>query len=422
MSAATDILRVDTEGLSKLCSRNGLDWLGKELIQNAWDQDVTQVHLTIESVGHGRGRIIVTDDDPEGFLDLSHAYTLFAESNKKGNPLQRGRFNLGEKLVIAYCVETGGSVEILTTTGGFRFSKKDGRQRLRSKTATGSKITAEFRASKTALAEVEASLRTFIRPSGFPTTVNGEELILPIQVGAVTAPLPTVGVNEDGDLFRTTRQTLIEIYEARPGEKPMVYEMGIPVVENATPYHLNVMQKVPLNMERDAVTPGYSRKLCALAMNVTHERLTKEEAAKPWVAEALEADEIEREAVAKILDEKHGKKRVVHDPSNPEASAAAVANGYAVVYGGSHSSAAWGNIRDLTPVRTAPETFKDVGVDFSADGDDISIPEEKWTKEMRVIVAWAKHLHLWRGATPARSIGSWTLGATRRATGAACSC
>ena len=125
MSAATDILRVDTEGLSKLCSRNGLDWLGKELIQNAWDQDVTQVHLTIESVGHGRGRIIVTDDDPEGFLDLSHAYTLFAESNKKGNPLQRGRFNLGEKLVIAYCVETGGSVEILTTTGGFRFSKKD---------------------------------------------------------------------------------------------------------------------------------------------------------------------------------------------------------------------------------------------------------------------------------------------------------
>ena len=129
-------------------------------------------------------------------------------------------------------------------------------------------------------------------------------------------------------------------------------------------------------------------------MNVTHERLTKEEAAKPWVAEALEADEIEREAVAKILDEKHGKKRVVHDPSNPEASAAAVANGYAVVYGGSHSSAAWENIRDLTPVRTAPETFKDVGVDFSADGDDISIPEEKWTKEMRVIVAWAKHLHL----------------------------
>src|SRR5271166_5190602 len=45
----------------------------------------------------------VEDDDPEGFSSLTDSFTLFADSSKKGNVQQRGRFNLGEKLVIAMC-------------------------------------------------------------------------------------------------------------------------------------------------------------------------------------------------------------------------------------------------------------------------------------------------------------------------------
>lgn len=61
----------------------------------------------------GRALLEVTDDSPEGFADLTHAYTLFAESAKKGDPLKRGPFNLGEKLVLAI----SDTVQIATTTG-----------------------------------------------------------------------------------------------------------------------------------------------------------------------------------------------------------------------------------------------------------------------------------------------------------------
>jgi hypothetical protein len=42
---------------------------------------------------------------PGRVRDLSHAFTLFAESVKKGDAEKRGRFNLGEKLVLALCDE-----------------------------------------------------------------------------------------------------------------------------------------------------------------------------------------------------------------------------------------------------------------------------------------------------------------------------
>lgn len=390
---STDILAVSTKGLSQLSSRNGLNWLASELIQNAWDQKVSQVKMTIETIGHGKGRITVTDDDPEGFLDLTHAYTLFAESPKKGNPLQRGRFDLGEKLVIAYCVETGGSVEILTTSGGYHFSRRDGRKRLRRKTEAGSKVTAEFRASKETLAQMVEHVQTFIAPENFPTEINDEELLKRPPLTTFDDFMPTIAVNENGDLFKTTRKTTVEIIETYNGEQPMIYEMGIPVVENPTKYHINVQQKVPLNMERDNVTPTYSRKVCALVLNATRDLLSKEEASQPWVSEAMESDDIEAESVAKVLDEVHGKKRVMHDPNNPEASAAAIAAGYGVVYGGNHSKKAHENIRQHSPLSSATDKMKDAGVDFHPGGRDVTIPYEKWTDAMKVLAEYTAELH-----------------------------
>ena len=65
----------------------------------------------------------VEDDSPDGFQELHHAYTIFAESYKKTNPEKRGRFNLGEKLVLSICE----SATISTTTGTVEFLA-DGRR------------------------------------------------------------------------------------------------------------------------------------------------------------------------------------------------------------------------------------------------------------------------------------------------------
>ena len=91
---------VDKAGLAKLMAGRPKAFIVFELLQNAWDQNITEVDVTIESVpGTRNAQIAVIDDAPDGFADLRDAYTLFAESRKKANAEQRGRFNLGEKLV-----------------------------------------------------------------------------------------------------------------------------------------------------------------------------------------------------------------------------------------------------------------------------------------------------------------------------------
>src|SRR5215216_6778468 len=96
---------VDKAGLGRQAEEQGKGRLVGELVQNALDEPgVTQIVVNLAMVpGQPLADLTVEDDSPEGFRDLSHAYTLFAPSSKRGNPEQRGQFNLGEKLVLAVC-------------------------------------------------------------------------------------------------------------------------------------------------------------------------------------------------------------------------------------------------------------------------------------------------------------------------------
>jgi len=132
---------VDKQGLAQILERKDKEFALFELVQNAWDEPgVTKVSVTLEHQGWNKARLVVEDDAPEGFKDLSHAFTLFADSAKKANPEQRGRFNLGEKLVLAISDE----VTICTTKGGIRFDA-EGRHRLRSRQPVGSRIECRLR-------------------------------------------------------------------------------------------------------------------------------------------------------------------------------------------------------------------------------------------------------------------------------------
>src|ERR1700743_2027380 len=90
---------VDRAGLGRQAEEQGKGRLVGELIQNALDEPgVTQVAVTLAQLpGEEFADLPVEDDAPEGFRDLTHAYTLFAPSAKRANPEQRGQFNLGEK-------------------------------------------------------------------------------------------------------------------------------------------------------------------------------------------------------------------------------------------------------------------------------------------------------------------------------------
>src|SRR5438128_1033676 len=131
---------VDRQGLAQILECKGKQFALFELIQNGWDEPgVTKVNVLLEHQGRNKAMLVVEDDAPEGFKDLSHAFTLFASSSKKSNPEQRGRFNFGDKGVFSSSVE----VSILTTKRGIRFDA-EGRHSLRSRKPVGSRIECLF--------------------------------------------------------------------------------------------------------------------------------------------------------------------------------------------------------------------------------------------------------------------------------------
>jgi hypothetical protein len=374
---------VDRVGLAKLLADRPSAFVLYELVSNAWDTQAKVIEVTIEPVPNKPlALVIVGDDDPEGFADLSHAFTLFAESRRKGMPEKRGRFNLGEKLVLARCAWA----EIVTTTGGVRFDD-EGRRPLRRTTLTGSVFRAEMRMTREELTSAIADFRKVIPPEHRVTRLNGEEIARPDPISSFVATLPTVRADEEGNLRRSERMTSVTLYQLRPGEFPTLYEMGIPVVEldGAETFHIDVAQKVPLNSDRDNVTPSFLRALRVAILNNARGDVvaTPEAATTPWVREAAGDSDCSRESIADVLRLRFGEKRVAYDPSDVEAVGNAISAGATVVYGGALSAGEWENARRANAILPAGKVYPS-HMSAETSDDYRVIAEDEWTEPMLV--------------------------------------
>ena len=260
---------VDKLGLAQLLERKDKEFALFELVQNAWDEPgVTKVTVSLEHLGRNRALLVVEDDAPAGFKDLSHAFTLFAASAKKANPEQRGRFNLGEKLVLAISDE----VTISTTQGSIRFDAQ-GRHRLRCRQPVGSRIECLLRLTPVECRTIAAQARRLIAPENIKTIFNGEPLAFRQPLETLTATLPIEVASADGLLRRSQRETVIRVYSVVPDEKATLYELGIPVVDTGDKWHYDIGQKVPLTLDRENVPPGFLRQVRVAVFNRMHDRL-----------------------------------------------------------------------------------------------------------------------------------------------------
>lgn len=345
---------IDRAGLAKLLERRGIEFAVFELVQNAWDEaGVTRVSVRLQpSETRGYSMLTVDDDAPEGFRDLRHAYTLFAESYKKSNPQQSGRFDLGEKLVLSLCKWA----TIQTTTGTVVFND-DGRRQLSTKSSFGSTFQALIKMNAEQREQVAVEIKKLIPRAGIVTTFNDEPL-MPWQVErTIECTLPTEIGDEEGILRRTVRKTEVRCYSLSNGEPAMIYELGIPVCEHDCAFYVDVQQKVPLNLDRDNVSTRFLRAMRTAVFNETHELLDSEACNHEWAQTAIESGEAKPEAVRDYMSKRFGELRVSYDMSDPEANSAAVAHGYTVVHGSMLTREAWASARGAEAITPAGQLF-----------------------------------------------------------------
>lgn len=387
---------VDRKGLRNILAHNGPGFVLTELLQNAVDEDgVTHVKLSLRHLGGRKGaHLVVSDDAPNGFADLSHAWTLFAQSAKKNKAEKRGRFNMGEKAVLALCK----TASITTTTGCVIFGNK-GRTRSTKRTQRGSVFEATVALTAAEVDKALSVVRRCIPPANVIVEVNSDRLRLPRALRTFEETLGTVLADEDGALRPTRRKTTVTVYDVPKCETPMLYEMGIPVVEIDAPYWIDVGQKVPLNTQRDNVPPAWKRTLITHVLNAVADDVRGEEAASAtWVTSALGHKAVSDKAVKRIVKERFGDNVASYDVSDREANNQVIMNGGTVLTGGALPGDVWANVKRANAVKPAGQ-IAPTPKPFSSDPDATPVklldPEKLSVVEARTLrdfTRWAKQI------------------------------
>ena len=379
---------VDKVGLKKIQSEKDKFFIIQELVSNAFDENINSCEIELtkdKSNGSSRTYILsVKDNSPDGFKNLSHAYTMFADSYKKGNVKQRGRFNLGEKFALAMFKKA----KIISTKGSVLFSE-DGRKTCRNKTKTGTEFLGHIVLTNEECNSMLDKSKNIIVPKGITFKVNNLHINRSNDViKTFKIFLPTIISDTEGNLTQTVRETVVEIYP-KSGSKGMIYELGIPVVESEVDYDINVMQKIPLNKDRDNVTPAYNKKLCAEVLNHCHNNLNEEQVKQGWVTTALE--QANNKAVADVISKKHGEDALIWDASDKEANKKAYVDGRETIKGGSYSSEVFERIRE---VREETGLFKPAGQipQYAKPVFGGGAKEVKRTEKINEVVDYAKDM------------------------------
>jgi hypothetical protein len=166
----------------------------------------------------------------------------------------------------------------------------------------------------------------------------------------------------------------------------------VPVVETGDRFHVNVMQKVPLNMDRDNVPPAYLRTIRTLVLNHAHPSLPKQEMSEPWVKEATSDPRCDDRAFRSAVEAQYGEDCVAYDPSDREANKTAAAAGRTVVTGGAMSKGQWENARRAGLIPPAGQVFP-TPKPYSPHGAQLTlIPECEWSAEMHNAVQYCARI------------------------------
>ena len=319
---------VSAHGLRQLHAGREPWTLVKELIQNAWDEAprATRCDVTI-AAGPDGATVVTVEDDGPGFADISHAWTLMAETAKRGDPTKRGRFNLGEKEIIAVAlcaeIETAGTTVSFPAEGGRR-TEPNSRDR-------GTRVSVTMPWNEEQAAELCTRLQRF-RPTDCRLWVNGREVARRKPLACREATLRTLILHGPGlPISDTKRKTRIDVLERSDADSGWIYEMGIPIQATTLPYDVDVQQKVPMPPNRNTVSAAYLQDVMTETLNAMHEAMPAEWFSENWVRSAIEDDRVEEAAVRTAKEQRYGKRAVMWS-SDTDANMRAAEAGYQVIH------------------------------------------------------------------------------------------
>lgn len=384
----TNWFDVNRKGLAQLLDGRSKSFVLYELCQNAWDSDATEVNISLGMVpGHRKAFITVSDNDPKGFTRLSDAWTLYAPSERKGDVKKRGRYAFGEKAVLSLCYDA-----VIETVSGSVFFDENGRHEKKyPKRQVGSEFRGTFRMTKAEFEEVCESVNMLIPSANVTTVFNGRPVLARKRLRSFEATLPTLLADEEGFLRRTERQTAVNVYEP-VGSTGWLYEMGIPVVPTGDRFDVEIAQKVPLNADRDNVTPAYLRQVRTLVVNQMHDLLNEDDANATMVNEALADKDASQEAVEKALTLKYGEKRAIFDPNDKEANMNLVSQGYNLIHGSQLTGKQWENVRRFGAAKPSGQLAPTKKAEFSPGGKDSWLSEDKWTPAIKTVIRYTTEI------------------------------
>jgi hypothetical protein len=318
------IFEVDIANMRKIHGARDKIFIIREMVQNAWDENISRVDILLTPPdGNGHSIIKVTDDNPGGWLNLEHAYTMYAESTKANDPTKRGRFNEGEKNVLCLAIEAS----VTTVTGQVCFDRARGRWTGSERRKRGSEFYMKFELTLKEYASICRKTRLLIPPKDVVTTFNGVELAHRAPDLRFEARLrtPRDGRNEP-------RKTEVRLYNVAAGEQAWLYEMGIPVVElSDDKWHINVMQKMPVGRDRDNVNPSYIGDVRVAIFNEFYTKLSPQDASLLSVQAAASHPKSKTDAVKANLAARFGEKYALEDPTDPGSKEEFVSQGGTVI-------------------------------------------------------------------------------------------
>ena len=341
---------VNTEGMRQLHADRNPEELIKELVQNAFDEEVSTCQIVVEKQVDGV-LITVTDDGP-GFADIADAYTLMGETSKRMDPEKRGRFNLGDKEVISVAVWA----RIETTGWTVEFPEKGGRKVNKNRRNQGTKISVLMPWEDSQKDRLVERLKNIRPPEQIQYLVNGETVNREKEISIQSAVLPTMLQSNPGEPMRPTRRkTDIHIMEPRQ-DTGWIYEMGIPIQPIDLPYDVDVMQKVPMPPNRDTVAESYLKDIYTHVLNAIYTDVPEEQFGATWVKTAMENSKVADEAVVTAMQKRYGEK-VVTWSRDTNANMRAIDDGYQVLHPRTMSRDELKNMREKGGLQSSRELF-----------------------------------------------------------------